>query len=505
MKRYLLIAFLLVAAASPEKIRMLYNSLRLDSVPQHLAFYELYPHTSEGQSALRDAWKLLSKQNASSQTPLPALPLSSIQNLVSMVNKSPDFETPLLSDEELNAIDTLAQNLPNRKLKGRSVQSEAEALALPTEEIDLGRALFLTQFEGPDALRHVRSYEAMVDLMALQILVKLSPQADIKEKIYAINQYVFNEMRFRFPPHSLYAKDIDVYTFLPSVLDSRKGVCLGVSILYICLAQRLDLPLEMVTPPGHIYVRSRVGDEVINIETTARGIHMDSDVYLSVDTRKLQERTVKEVVGLAYFNQAAVYWHKKDHLKALECYNKALPYIPNDMLLKQLMAYNYLFSGDETTGRKLLQEVRDHVPDYAVSGDTTASDYLDGKIDVAGLKAVMSPVDETRESILAKKEEIAEILRKYPQFKAGVFNMGVAWLQLHRIGEALECLNAYHEMDPNDPNAEYFLTILNLERLNYNKAWEHFANVERLTAERDHHPKALKELRKALSKLSPKF
>ena len=74
---------------------------------------------------------------------------------------------------------------------------------------------------------------------------------------------------FRFPPHSLYAKDIDVYTFLPSVLDSRRGVCLGVSILYLCLAQRLDLPLEAMTPPGHIYVRY---GEDLNIETTARGI-----------------------------------------------------------------------------------------------------------------------------------------------------------------------------------------------------------------------------------------
>src|SRR5665647_1570782 len=105
--------------------------------------------------------------------------------------------------------------------------------------------------------------------MALQILARLPPKASPQQKILKINELIFDEMRFRFPPHSLYAKDIDVYTFLPSVLDSHRGVCLGVSILYLCIAQRLDLNLEMITPPGHIYVRYRTTDQTINIETTA--------------------------------------------------------------------------------------------------------------------------------------------------------------------------------------------------------------------------------------------
>lgn len=112
------------------------------------------------------------------------------------------------------------------------------------------RSFFKSQF-GPDRVR-IQSYEALIDLMALQILARLPKQASAEEKIIAINTFIFDEMGFRFPPHSLYAKDIDLYTFLPSVLDSRRGVCLGVSILYLCLAQRLELPLEMITPPGPV-------------------------------------------------------------------------------------------------------------------------------------------------------------------------------------------------------------------------------------------------------------
>src|SRR6202044_1243325 len=120
-----------------------------------------------------------------------------------------------------------------------------------------------------------------------------------QQKIDAINSFIFEEMGFRFPPHSRYAKDIDIYTFLPSVLDSRRGVCLGVSILYLCLAQRLGLNLEMITPPGHIYIRYHEGENIINIETTCRGIHMDSEDYLGINTRCLQMRNIKEVIGLA--------------------------------------------------------------------------------------------------------------------------------------------------------------------------------------------------------------
>ena len=127
-------------------------------------------------------------------------------------------------------------------------------------------------------------------------LARLPIHATDEEKIRAISHFIFHEKRFRFPPHSLYAKDIDTYTFLSSVLDSRLGVCLGVSILYLSIAERLDLPLEIITPPGHIYIRYRKGEEIQNIETTARGIHLPNRAYLGINTRKLQERNKKQVI-----------------------------------------------------------------------------------------------------------------------------------------------------------------------------------------------------------------
>jgi len=493
---------------SPYKIRTLYNSLNPKSISQHLAFYQLYPGTAEGEESLKTAWALLSGSNQALNSHMETLPLkfSIIESIINVVNKQSDSEVVLLSDEELQVVNTLASGLSNRGLRGHSVQTEAEVLQLEPHQIDLARGLFLSELgSSPEALRKLYSYEAMIDLIALQILVDVERNASPKQKIKAINHFIFEDLGFRFPPHSLYAKDIDLYTFLPSVLDSRRGVCLGVSILYICLAQRLNLTLEMITPPGHIYVRYRdpVHNHIINIETTARGIDMESDRYLSIETRSLQQRNIKEVIGLAHFNQAGAHWHKGDHEKALEAYIKAQPYIPNDMLLAELMGYAHLLSGNEAEGVLLLKQVEHHLPDYAVAKDSMAQDYLNGNTDVEGIKAIFKPVDEKRTSVIEKREALQKVVDRYPKFRSGVFSLGVAWLQLHREGEALELLERYHRIEPNDPTAEYYLTVLYAERHDYNKAWEHFKQTEKLVAERDHHPKVLKELRKQLSSIYP--
>ena len=325
--------------------------------------------------------------------------------MVNLVNKHAHVDLPELSDSDISLLDKLASRLPNRKLKGHYAISEDDVLKLPPQEIDLARGLFLTQLgNDPSAFKKIKSYEALIDLMALQILTTTPLNAPPESKIAAMNQLIFEDMGFRFPPHSLYAKDIDVYTFLPSVLDSRRGVCLGVSILYISLAQRLELPLEMITPPGHIFVCYRDEGRIINIETTARGIHLDSDEYLGIDTRSLQQRNVKEVIGLAHYNQASVYWKQDDHIKALESYCKAEKYLPDDLLLRELMAYNYLIIGNKEEGIRLLRRVKDYIPEYAVSKNTIAEDYLNGKIDSEGIKAANMFVDETRKSILKKKK-----------------------------------------------------------------------------------------------------
>lgn len=494
-------------SSSPERIHTVYTSLDPLSVRQLLAFYRLYPDTDEGKEAVRRAWRLLlgEETNTSSSSAIPELPDFDIDAIVSLVNRTSHEGIPALTNENLSAIEQAASRLANRAFPGNKAKTEEEVLVLAPSEIDISRALLLSQLEPSSNLLHqVRSYEAILDLMALQIAARLSPDSSPMEKIQEINRFIFEEMRYRFPPHSLYAADIDLYTFLPSVLDSRRGVCLGVSLLYLCLAQRLELPLEIITPPGHVYIRYRDDDREINIETTARGIDLPSEEYLNIDTRSLQQRTTKEIIGLAHMNRAAVFWQRGEHKQAIDCYHRARRYLPNDLALQELLGYNLLFEGEEEEGKRLLEKVRGHIPDYAVSGDTITEDYLHGHTDAEGIKAIFQHVDETRESILSKQHRLQKVLMRYPRFRAGIFQLAITWLQLNRSGEALQNLQRYHDLDDRNPDVEYYLAILTAHRMDYLRAWDHLRQAKQLVNARDHHPKALQTLRRSLMLRCPK-
>ena len=433
------------------------------------------------------------------------LPAVDLQPILSLVNRSGQEDSPLLQEGQLSVIGKLSRHLGNRNLQGFGLWSQDEILALAPDQIDLARALLIAELgDSEEARSKIQSYEASLDLMALQILARLPPSSSPLEKVRAINDYIFSEMRFRFPPHSLYAKEIDVYTFLPSVLDSRRGVCLGVSIMYLCLAQRLELTLQAITPPGHIYVRyvDPEGNHT-NIETTARGIDVPTEMYLGVETKKLQERNLRECIGLAFMNQAAVSWHKGDAQTAVSLYEKARPFLQDDYLLNLFLGFNYLFIGKEEEGRELLLRVQGKAPEHVLVADTIAEDYLAGRVDADGIQAIFSEVDETRSSILEKQKKLQETVEKFPKFRQGHFHLAVTWMQLGREREAVPILEKCAALNPHDPTVNYYLSAIHFQRHHFNQAWRYLKAAEAIVREKGHDPKALFELRRALQRQCP--
>lgn len=363
------------------------------------------------------------------------------------------------------------------------------------EDIDITRAVLLTQ-EGL-SMQEIAAYETKVDLMALQIAARLPRDASAQEKIEAINRFIFDEAQFRFPARRQWIETIDTYTFLPSVLDSHRGVCLGVSILYLGVAQRLGLSLEAVTPPGHIYLRHKIGDLTINIETTARGIDLPDEVYLGIEPPPLQTRTIKEVVGLSHINHASVFLRRHQYEKALLCYQKAADYLPDDPQLLEFQGCIQLLLGDVTQGKHLLERANKQ------KKSRLAEDYLSGKIDRNGLEIAVIPAEEKREALLEKKEALSSCLERFPLFRDGWYALGFICLELHNPQEALRAFESYHAIDSSHPSVEYHLAALNIHLWNYPKAWKHLELVEKLTKDAGHQPKALKQLRALLMQKSP--
>lgn len=497
--------FAALQAETDAHIKMIYSSLSPTSIAQHLAFYQLYPNTPYGEKALEDAWKLLGRgvndtaRNGEILSNFPELTAA----IVNLINNK-EGEPVLLKDSEIEVIDKFASFLPNRKLKGFHATNEEEVIALPPEEIDLARGLFLTLLTtSSSGWQEMRSYESLLDLMALQVMLRLPQNPTPKDKIKAMNDLIFFEMGYRFPPESLSTKDIDVYTFLPSVLNSRKGVCLGVSILYLCLAQRLDLPLEMITPPGHIYVRYKNDKSEINIETTCRGVHVDSDYYLTIDTCALEQQNIKQVIGLAYMNQASVFMGTEKFDQAEIAYKKALSYHPDYEPIHRFLGLSLCMNGKEEEGREHLALSCKTTPSHQVSPDTLATDYLNGKVNAEGIARFAKHTESTRAAILEEKEAYEKILKEYPEFRSGWLGLAGSWLELGNERQALKALEAYHEIDANNATVEFYLANLYAKRLDFQKGWDRLCSCEKLTQSKNYTPEAVRDFRESLQQLSP--
>lgn len=495
-----------VLAKTPQEVHALYTALPSCSIAQHLAFYRLYPDTTEGKQALAIAWSLLMGQKEADPKALPLTPLLSGRAIDALIFLTAEGNSRVpfdIGEEELMEIEKAAGRLANRQLKGYGAQTEEEVLQLAPEQIDLARGLLLSQL-GPEQMASIQRYEAVIDLIALQVLACLPQDADPQTKIAALNRFIFEELHFRFPPHSIYAENIDTYTFLPSVLDSREGVCLGVCLLYLSIGQRISLPLEVITPPGHIFVRwKKEGGEEINIETTCRGVHLPTEVYLGVDTPCLIHRNIKETIGQAHVNEASVWWQRGEHDRAVACYEKARLYLGEDPWVCELMGLNLIFCGRIEEGKELLQKVRGTQREDSIAKETLAEDYLAGKVDAAGLLAVFMHVDETRSSILEKQKKLQNTLTAYPEFREGWLQLAVTYLQLHRTKEAITPLLRYYALDPGHPVVAYYLALLYTLRIDYPLACK-FLYVLQATLKPYHHePMAVRRLKQELMHVGP--
>ncbi|MEI6531781.1 MAG: transglutaminase family protein, partial [Chlamydiota bacterium] len=417
-----MINFLLLSLAlTTGEQKSIYKSMDSSNIDAQIAYSQLFPNSPEGRKALARAWQLLGSHSSLGIMP----PLSR-----DIFDQLANFKPAALFDEKtLCLIEKLAQNLPNRKLKGHYVKTWQEILELPVEEIEISRGLLLE-----DDIKR-RSYEAALDLLALKALAKLPQGLNSlpEKKIEAINQLVFFDMAMRYPPLSLSEKHIDSYSSLGAVLDSSRGICLGTSFVYLAIGERIGLPLEIITPPGHIYVRSYDHKGCrINIETTARGVDISDRHYQSINVKALQLRNNREAVGLIFFNEASVYLRSQEFDKALACYEKAEIFVKNDATLMQLKGMCLALTGQKKAALKYLQD-NIHLKDNTqIDQLTLAEDYLKGAVNEETLRIFFMESKPSRESLGAKCQLLKEALKKNPAFREGLLELTDIYLKLNQ-------------------------------------------------------------------------
>jgi len=74
-------------------------------------------------------------------------------------------------------------------------------------------------------------------------------------------------------------------TRLGELLNVHGGNCVAKTLLYLSVAERLDLPFHAILAPEHVFVRYDDGTTRRNVEVTERGRETDDEEYVNAEGR----------------------------------------------------------------------------------------------------------------------------------------------------------------------------------------------------------------------------
>jgi tetratricopeptide (TPR) repeat protein len=115
---------------------------------------------------------------------------------------------------------------------------------------------------------------------------------------------------------------------LESVLARRKGNCLGLSLLYLALADRLGIPFRGVYVPSHCFVRYEGNGVRVNVEFAEDGAAWEDDRYrqefrIPPARPYLRSLAPTEMLGVFLKTLGAGYSRKGREEDALRLYDEA--------------------------------------------------------------------------------------------------------------------------------------------------------------------------------------
>lgn len=133
-------------------------------------------------------------------------------------------------------------------------------------EMDLGRAALLLAREQRPGL-DVDAYQRRLAAMGAELGPVLARQSNGQRRLEAMGEYLYGVQGYG-------AHDVlpaTAFVRFDEVIDKKQWNCVGLSLLYVALGERLELPLRLVSGPGHVLVQYDEGANALYIETTQGG------------------------------------------------------------------------------------------------------------------------------------------------------------------------------------------------------------------------------------------
>ncbi len=158
----------------------------------------------------------------------------------------------------------------SRELRFQGLKTEFAVLAArPEPDLETG-AFLLSRFGYPGV--DVSLYCGWLDRVAARVQEDLPSDADPAMAFQRLNSHLFQAMGFAGNQANYYDPD---NSYLNRVIDTRRGIPVSLSVLYLILARRLALPVHGVATPGHFLLGYQAGAHPCFIDCFNRGRLMD--------------------------------------------------------------------------------------------------------------------------------------------------------------------------------------------------------------------------------------
>jgi regulator of sirC expression with transglutaminase-like and TPR domain len=180
---------------------------------------------------------------------------------------------------------------------------------------------------------------APLNRMAEDLMMRLDPGDGVDTLIHGMARYLHDEQGFSGNTEDYY----DVRnSYLHTVIETRKGIPISLSCIYLLLAERLGLPFYGVGMPSHFLVRYDDGHDVRVVDPFNRGRILDrnacaallSGAKIAYDERYLEPVANRYTLERVLKNLIAIFADRNEgealalHQRALDALRGQMPDAP---------------------------------------------------------------------------------------------------------------------------------------------------------------------------------
>lgn len=268
------------------------------------------------------------------------------------------------------------------------------------------------------------------------VRISLHGETEPERVIKTVNGVLFNELQFTY----VQTGDLECMS-LNRVLDTGIGNCVGLSILYLCIAEGLQLPIHGVSVPEHLLVRYDDGDFRRNIETGYNGMSTPDSYYVNMPGKRISPVSIKngsylknlsrsEVIANIYLNRSMIQKDKGDLGQALKDANYAIRLHENNAgaFCNRGVIYEKM--------KDIEQAIDDYDKAIALNPDYAPAYYNRGSAFAA------------RENIDKAIMDYSKAISLYPASILSYYNRGVAFKLIDRTDLAIADLSKAISLDP---------------------------------------------------------